>query len=270
MLSFRVAAPYSLSSAGVSAAARALRVACCTFAVLAATATGYQVGMQPSNHPAKDGVPNNAFVDTIAIRKCDRRLSQYVTAARLICNMQVQWLCLSLCVLVTCGPVVLLGVCQACGRSESAIKDSKQIRLSLLQKSCRSRLHAQTPDIIIKIMMDSAMQHDAATTRRLRVLEGQLAGPSTVVAPIGRSHTGGVPRAYATATGQPSSYERVHGEVSREPAVWRCIKSVAKERLEEVNYEKSDDGIAKVCFSRLQQQPDLSHHACTVSLSYLQ
>jgi naphthoate synthase len=51
---------------------------------------------------------------------------------------------------------------------------------------------------------------------------------------------------YASATGTPSSYARVHGRVSREPAKWREIQIVAKERLEEVKYAKSEEGIAKV------------------------
>lgn len=81
--------------------------------------------------------------------------------------------------------------------------------------------------------------------RRLRVLEGHLAAPSEAQQ-LARSRTAGGSSSYATATGQPSSYARVHGEVSRAPAVWRRIDCVAKERLEEVKYEKSDEGIAKV------------------------
>jgi hypothetical protein len=52
---------------------------------------------------------------------------------------------------------------------------------------------------------------------------------------------------YASATGQPSSYARVHGEVSQTPVQWRSITSVSKETLEEVKYEKAvGEGIAKV------------------------
>lgn len=87
--------------------------------------------------------------------------------------------------------------------------------------------------------------NEEASARRLRVLEGHLASTSQPQTPISRSNTAGS-SSYATATGQPSSYARVHGEVSREPAVWRCIESVHKECLEEVKYEKSDEGIAKV------------------------
>ena len=52
---------------------------------------------------------------------------------------------------------------------------------------------------------------------------------------------------HASATGKPSSYARVHGAPSRAPAQWRRIDVVAKERLEEVKYEKAvGEGIAKV------------------------
>ncbi len=44
-----------------------------------------------------------------------------------------------------------------------------------------------------------------------------------------------------------SSYARVHGEVSKAPAVWRDVPSVARETLQEVLYQKADaDGIARV------------------------
>lgn len=52
---------------------------------------------------------------------------------------------------------------------------------------------------------------------------------------------------YASATGQPSSYARVHGEVSKSRVQWRSIPSVSKETLQEVKYEKSiGESIAKV------------------------
>jgi len=61
------------------------------------------------------------------------------------------------------------------------------------------------------------------------------------------SSSQGASTSYATATGQPSSYARVHGEVSRAPARWRRIDTVAKEQLREVTYEKAvGEGIAKV------------------------
>jgi hypothetical protein len=55
------------------------------------------------------------------------------------------------------------------------------------------------------------------------------------------------PTAAAASGGASSSYARIHGEVSRAPAVWRNIPSVAREVLQEVSFEKADgDGIARV------------------------
>jgi naphthoate synthase len=81
-------------------------------------------------------------------------------------------------------------------------------------------------------------------SRRLAVLERQCCagpGPSSSLAQQGAQQS-----SYASATGTPSSYARVHGQVSREPAHWREIQCVAKEQLSEVKYAKSEEGIAKV------------------------
>ena len=52
---------------------------------------------------------------------------------------------------------------------------------------------------------------------------------------------------YASATGRENSYSRIHGEVSRAPAIWRRIESVQREDLEDVKYEKAlGEGRAKV------------------------
>lgn len=69
---------------------------------------------------------------------------------------------------------------------------------------------------------------------------------------------GGASTSYASATGSPTSYARVHGEVSRAPASWERIPVVCKEILEEVKYDKAE-GIAKV--SSLEQR------ACHAALS---
>ena len=59
----------------------------------------------------------------------------------------------------------------------------------------------------------------------------------------GREGGGGY---HASATGEPTSYERVHGSPSRAPARWRRLHSVAREELREVKYEKAEgEGIAK-------------------------
>jgi hypothetical protein len=51
---------------------------------------------------------------------------------------------------------------------------------------------------------------------------------------------------YASATGKPTKYARIHGEVSRKPAVWRTA-AVPGPELEDVLYEKAEgEGIAKV------------------------
>lgn len=52
---------------------------------------------------------------------------------------------------------------------------------------------------------------------------------------------------YASATGQPNSYARVHGEVPRAPATWRSVPVVNREELTDVKYDKAvGEGIAKV------------------------
>lgn len=57
----------------------------------------------------------------------------------------------------------------------------------------------------------------------------------------------------ASTSGQqqiPSSYARIHGQVSRSPPVWRRVDVVAKEQLEEVLYDKAvGEGMVKVCIS---------------------
>jgi hypothetical protein len=103
------------------------------------------------------------------------------------------------------------------------------------------------------------------TAKRLNILNSHLLAPSSeqivgnalAAQPTGTSSTHSTfsrssPNAqgsstYASATGQPSSYARVHGEVSKTPVQWRSITSVSKETLLEVKYEKSiGEGIAKV------------------------
>eukprot|EP00959_Pyramimonas_sp_CCMP1952_P440120 9214303-Pyramimonas_sp.AAC.2 len=71
-------------------------------------------------------------------------------------------------------------------------------------------------------------------------LEGESLSRSQGVgmAPTASSST------YASATGRPTSYARVHGEVSREPAEWTNAK-VPQGELEDVIYQKTPDGIAK-------------------------
>lgn len=100
-----------------------------------------------------------------------------------------------------------------------------------------------------------ATRMDPRASRRVGVLSQHLlaesASPASEVElqPLaGRaSSSQSASTSYATATGRPSSYARVHGEVSRAPARWRRIDTVAKEQLREVKYEKAvGEGIAKV------------------------
>ena len=111
-------------------------------------------------------------------------------------------------------------------------------------------------------MLPAFSRMDPKACRRVGVLSQHLQGACAGQAgelelqPLSRSPCGGSERpgrsqgastSYATATGQPSSYARVHGEVSRAPAHWRRIGTVAKEELREVKYEKAvGEGIAKV------------------------
>ena len=53
--------------------------------------------------------------------------------------------------------------------------------------------------------------------------------------------------ASATDNKDSSSYAKIHGEVSRDPAKWTRIAEVGGAVLEEVIYEKTEEGIAKVC-----------------------
>lgn len=73
---------------------------------------------------------------------------------------------------------------------------------------------------------------------RLEVLSRQFTSASS-------SSGSDASSSYASATGRPSSYARVHGEVSRAPAAWVRVPKVAKEELTDVKYEKAE-GIAKV------------------------
>ena len=105
---------------------------------------------------------------------------------------------------------------------------------------------------------------ESAASRRLAVLAQQLAATQLADSSqqaasglkledeqLSRQLTGGqagpsAPNSsYASIDGRPSSYARVHGEVSRAPANWRLIPVVAKEELQEVQYHKAE-GIAKV------------------------
>ncbi|GMH38631.1 hypothetical protein BSKO_06515 [Bryopsis sp. KO-2023] len=71
----------------------------------------------------------------------------------------------------------------------------------------------------------------------------------------GRRHVLDSEASYASATGNPSSYETVHGEVSREPARWKRIHLLAGSMLEDVIYEKAEgEAIAKITINRPERR----------------
>jgi len=89
----------------------------------------------------------------------------------------------------------------------------------------------------------------ASSTSRMvgNALAAQPAATSSTFPGISQTSAAQGSSMYASATGQPSSYARVHGEVSKSRVQWRSIPSVSKEALQEVKYEKSvGEGIAKV------------------------
>jgi hypothetical protein len=96
--------------------------------------------------------------------------------------------------------------------------------------------------------------------RRVSVLTGhfnarEVSADAIVVAPCACSTS----QTHASATGQPTAYARVHGNVSREPATWISVPSVAKEILTDVKYEKSQgEGIAKVASARPACTPNVN------------
>lgn len=94
------------------------------------------------------------------------------------------------------------------------------------------------------------MQNASAAARR-RV--GTLAGH---MAPSGSSMLALAPTSstYATATGRPTTYAKVHGEVSREPAKW-VAATVPNGELKEVLYHKADEeAIAKITINRPEKR----------------
>lgn len=98
------------------------------------------------------------------------------------------------------------------------------------------RREDSTSDPVVSSMHVEVTSTTAAD-RRLAVLSRHLTSGSA-------TGTKSAPT-YASATSQPSSYARVHGEVSRAPAVWVAVPVVAKQLLQDVKYDKVE-GIAKV------------------------
>ena len=87
----------------------------------------------------------------------------------------------------------------------------------------------------------------AAAARRAAATKGHLR-PGVAAAAAGG------PGPHATATGQPTSYARVHGAASRAPAEWRRVAAVEGRELRDVRYEKSPEGIAKITICRPERR----------------
>lgn len=83
--------------------------------------------------------------------------------------------------------------------------------------------------------------------RRVGVLKNQMEGSSDLKAWPCHSLA-----PYASATDEPTSYERVHGQVSREAARWRIVDWSTE--LEDVRYEKCEEGIAKITICRPERR----------------
>lgn len=107
--------------------------------------------------------------------------------------------------------------------------------------------------------MASDEQHSSSTpthTRRVHAIARHLVPPMEGAPPPGACITTAscssndatathVKPTYASVTGQPSSYARVHGQVSTAPVQWRRIERIGQHTLEEVLYDKGE-GMAKV------------------------
>jgi hypothetical protein len=138
----------------------------------------------------------------------------------------------------------LLAVCWSKGLVQYLHIPCKAYVYLLLHCHLTKNCILQRTDQVCNCIMDEA-------SRRLAVLERQCcAGPGPSSSSLSQQQQSS---SYASVTGTPSSYARVHGHVSQEPARWREIQCVAKERLEEVKYAKSDEGIAKVVNHRKLQ-----------------
>lgn len=85
-----------------------------------------------------------------------------------------------------------------------------------------------------------------AIARHLRPDDAAPPAPESITAATCASNDSQVKPTYASVVnGQPSSYARVHGQVSTAPVQWRRIECIGQHTLEEVLYDKGE-GIAKV------------------------
>ena len=99
------------------------------------------------------------------------------------------------------------------------------------------------------------MSHFGSHHRRLNVISGHISSRSSTSDDLGANHCNALTTdlPHASATGNPSSYSRVHGTVSTDPVQWKQIESVAGKSLQEVIYRKSEgEGIAMVCMHHIR------------------
>ena len=87
--------------------------------------------------------------------------------------------------------------------------------------------------------MDESKGPFNSAERRLSVLSRHLTSASSQ---------------FASATGSKSSYAQVHGAVSRAKATWRSVLRVSGCDLQDVRYDKSDEGIAKITIARPEKR----------------
>lgn len=124
---------------------------------------------------------------------------------------------------------------------------------ALLCKSCGVNLQQQQN--ISMVARDDQHKHKPAQcARRVHAIARHLMdnAPTLPIATASCDSNGStsttthVKPTHASVTGQPSSYARVHGQVSTDPVQWRRISSIGQYTLQEVLYDKGE-GIAKVC-----------------------
>lgn len=169
------------------------------------------------------------------------------------------WLVLVLTLLIPCIEAGCSGR-SACGQSlkcsppapkpshpfsaQGAVRSILSGREDCLQGPGSSTSTAQLPAALSHTRLKmSAERRLEILSRQLTSSEASRSEPAVSLAAASSSSSS----AFASATGTPSSYARIHGEASRQPARWRRIEVVAKEKLQDVKYEKSEgEGIAKV------------------------
>ncbi|KAK9901540.1 hypothetical protein WJX75_001352 [Coccomyxa subellipsoidea] len=108
-------------------------------------------------------------------------------------------------------------------------------------------------------VLSDADQMGDPQSRRVQTLAAHLIPAQRVDVALEKS---GLPSVIASpsssrqqASRSSSSYDRVHGTVSSQPATWRTIPVVHGEALQDVRYEKAEgEGIAKITINRPEKR----------------